>query len=101
MLNRLLEKEKALEVFNRLTDKQAFEVEPLQLIELLSGMINCEKNPAFDCRRAWNKQTWLSKQIGNPGTAIKVSRDGLLFNVIKVNTFSKRMKRSTIPTNGL
>jgi conjugal transfer ATP-binding protein TraC len=79
-INRLREKRtKALETLNRLSHKSAFGVEPLQLIEFLSGIINFEKNPSFDCPRTWNRHTWLSKQIGNPGTAIKIQKDGLVF----------------------
>lgn len=82
-LHRLAEKKgKALETFNRLGNgggKRAFEVEPLQLIEFLSGMLNLEKNPSTNARKKWNKQTWLSKQIGDPGTAIEVFKDGLIF----------------------
>ncbi len=88
-LDRLVEKKaKALEVLNRISGKSAFEVEPLQLIELLSGIINFEKKPEFNSRKKWNKETWISKQICNPGSALEVKKDGLLFHGNKdVNVF--------------
>jgi len=80
-LNRLRDKRtKALETLNRLSHKTAFGVEPLQLIECLSGIINFEKTPSFDCPRIWNKHTWLSKQMSNPGTSVQVQKDGLIFH---------------------
>ncbi len=80
-LDRLVEKKaKTLEVLNRISGKAAFEVGPLQLIELISGIINFEKKPEFDCRKKWNKETWLSKQICNPGSALEVKKDGLIFH---------------------
>lgn len=83
-LERILQKKKkALETFNRLrksSSNSIFEVGPIQLIEVLSGMVNYENDISFDTRKAWNKHTWLSKQIGNPGTAIEVRHDGLVFH---------------------
>ncbi len=80
-LDRLVEKKaKALDVLNRISGKSAFEVEPLQLIEVLSGIMNFAKQPVVNCRKKWNKETWLSKQICNPGSALEVKKDGLLFH---------------------
>ena len=85
-LKKILDKKaKALSTFNRLSNansnsKRAYEVEPLQLIEFVSGIVNLEKKPLTRTRKKWNKDTWLSKQIGNPGTSIEVCKDGLMFH---------------------
>lgn len=97
-LDRLVEKKaKALEVLNRISGKSAFEVEPLQLIELLSGIMNFEKKPEFDSRKKWNKETWLSKQICNPGSALEVKKDGLLFHGNKDTNFFKTYEVTDYP----
>ena len=97
-LNKLREKKKkALETLNRLSHKQAFEVEPLQLIELLSGMINHSKTPAYDCRLTWNKNTWLSKQLCNPGTALQINKNGILFQEADAQTFFKTYEVTDYP----
>lgn len=86
VLNKLLDKKtKALGTFNRLGNAngntgRAYEIEPLQLIEFVSGLLNLEKSPSTTCRKKWNKHTWLSKQMSNPSTAIEVCRDGLMFH---------------------
>lgn len=81
VMDRLVKKKvKALEVLNRISGKNAFEIDPLRLMELVSGLVNYEKKPRLDCRRNWNRHTWLSKQICNPGTAIRVLENGILFH---------------------
>lgn len=80
-LDRLVEKkQKALKTFSRLTRNQVFEVGPQQLIEFLSGMVNFQSSPSIDARRSWNKTTWLSKQMGIPGSRIEVRQDRLIFH---------------------
>lgn len=79
-LNRLLEKKKkALETFSRIS--QCFEVGPSQLLEIVSGLVNFKKEPAIETKK-WSKDTWLSNQIGMPGTAIECFHDKLLFHDI-------------------
>lgn len=78
---KLLEKKKkALEVLGRISGDNAFELAPLQLMKFLSGLINVEKGVATDCRKKWDKDTWLSRQIGDTGSSIEVRREGLLFH---------------------
>ena len=77
VLMRLNEKKKkALEVFGRLS--QAFEMEPSHLIDLLSGLINFDGGLS-SLRKKWDPHNWISKQIGAPGTALEVTREGVLF----------------------
>jgi conjugal transfer ATP-binding protein TraC len=71
-------KKKVFETFARLS--QPFETEPTQLIELLSGILNFDPNPSIQTRRVWNKATWISKQVGLPGSAIEVSKEGMIFH---------------------
>lgn len=83
-LDRLVEKKKkVLETFSRFT--QAFEIEPSQLLEILSGVVNFDLDPCLNGRRSWNKNTWLSKQIGVPGSALEVRKDRLLFHNSRSN----------------
>lgn len=97
-LDRLVEKKaKALEVLGRISGKSAFEVQPLQLIELLSGLINYDQKTSFECRKRWNKKTWLSKQICNPSSAITVRKDGLTFHENDRQTFFKTYEVTDYP----
>ena len=71
-------KKKALETFARFS--QAFEVEPFQLIELLSGLVNFDLDTSTQARRLWNKNTWISKQVSLPGSALEIRKDGIIFH---------------------
>ncbi len=78
-LDKLVEKKsKAIQTFSRLS--QAFEIEPFQLIELLSGLVNFDLDVSTQSRRSWNKNTWISKQVCLPGTAIEAQKEGLVFH---------------------
>ena len=70
-------KKKAVETFSRLS--HVFEIGPAELISLLSGMVNFDLSPSTQARKAWNKETWISKQISLPGGSVEVRKDGLLF----------------------
>jgi conjugal transfer ATP-binding protein TraC len=77
-LEKLVEKKKkAVETFSRLS--HVFEMKPAELISLLSGMVNFDLNPITQTRKAWNQDTWISKQVCLPGGGIEVKKDGLLF----------------------
>ena len=71
-------KKKVLETFSRFS--QAFEIEPTQLIEALSGMLNFDLDTSIQTRRAWNGNTWISRQVCLPGSALEVSKEGLTFH---------------------
>ena len=86
-----------METFNRLNHRQTFEVEPSQLIAFLSGFINLSKDPSYDCRRTWNEHTWISKQVGNPGSAIEVKKDGLIFHGKEDQRFFKTYEATDCP----
>ncbi len=76
---KLVEKRnKALEVFSRIS--QASEVEPLALIELLSGMLNFDLSTKTKTRTSWDQNNWISRQALLPGGALEVAKDGLLFH---------------------
>ena len=78
-LDRLVEKKKkSFQTFSRMS--QTFELEPFQLIELLSGLINIDLEASTQARKAWQENSWISKQVCMPGSAIEVSKDGLLFS---------------------
>ncbi len=78
-LDKLVQKKaKALETFSHFN--AAVELQPFQLIELLSGFINFDLDPALHTRKTWNKNTSICKQIPIPGSALEVKKDGLLFH---------------------
>ncbi len=78
-VTRLVEKrKKALEVFSRMS--QAFDMEPLALIELLSGMLNFDQTTATEARASWDQNNWISRQACLPGGAIEVAKDRLVFH---------------------
>ena len=78
-LSNLVEKKKkALGTFSRFS--QAFEIEPSQLIEILSGILNFDLDTSSQTRRDWNKNTWISRQVGTPGSALEIRKDGLIFH---------------------
>ncbi len=78
-LDSLVEKKKkVLETFSRFS--QSFEIEPSQLIEWLSGIVNFDQDPSIQTRRSWNKNTWISRQIGAPGSALEVRKESLIFH---------------------
>lgn len=84
LLDRLVrKKQKTLEILHRLTHRQAFEVGPLSFIELLSGLLNPDLTATTQGRSTWNRHTWLSAQVGQPGTALEVQPGGLLFHAKK------------------
>ncbi len=79
LIGKLSEKQsKALAVFSRFTD--AVILEPRDLIAALSGIVNFDQETALQARRAWNSDTWLSKQITLPGGGVEVRKDGLIFH---------------------
>lgn len=76
-LDRLVEKKnKSVQVFSRLS--QTFEIEPFQLLEMLSGLINFDLDTSSKTRQSWNQHTWLSKQVCMPSSALEVTKNGLI-----------------------
>lgn len=97
-LEKLTEKKKkAIETFSRLS--HVFEMEPAELITLVSGMAGFDLNPETQTRKAWNRDTWLSKQVCMPGGAIEVRKDGLLFNNGKGEALFKTYEAVDFPDN--
>jgi len=78
-LNALVEKrKKAFETFSRIS--VALEMEPDQLIEVLSGLVNFDPSSEIESRKTWDTNNWISNQICLPGSALEVHADGLLFH---------------------
>ncbi|NNM42945.1 MAG: TraC family protein, partial [Chlamydiae bacterium] len=79
VISRLREKkQKALEVFNRITS--ALEVAPTQLIEIISVVAVSVQNKEVNTRRKREENTWLSKQMCLPGTALEIKDKHLIFH---------------------
>jgi conjugal transfer ATP-binding protein TraC len=77
-LDKLVEKrKKAFETFSRIS--QAFEMEPDQLIELLSGFMNFNASTEISARK-WDRDNWISKQVCLPGSALEIAADGIVFH---------------------
>lgn len=80
-LDQLVDKKnKAYETLSRLSGKNTFEVEPFQLIELLSGMVDFDAKPEHQARKTWEMDTWISKQCCMPGSGLEVKKNGLIFH---------------------
>jgi conjugal transfer ATP-binding protein TraC len=95
-LDSLVEKKKkALETFARFS--QSFEIEPTQLIEVLSGIVNFDSDTSMQTRRSWNKNTWISRQVGVPGSAIEIRKDGLVFHGANSNSMMRTYEAVDFP----
>jgi len=95
-LDRLVEKKKkAIQVFSRLS--QAFELEPFQLIELLSGLINVDLDASTQSRKIWNENTWISRQVCLPGSSIEVSKEALSFSGSQRNVVLRTYEATDYP----
>ena len=71
-------KEKVIATLSRVA--QVIDLAPSQLLSVVSGLINFELDPNINCRKKWNKNTYLSTQAALPGGAIEVRKDGLIFD---------------------
>lgn len=90
LLERISEKKsKSLETLSRLSRKNAFEVSPIELMELISGMVTFNKNPSIQNRKNWNNETWLSAQALLPGHGLEVTKDSLIFHAKNSQTIFK------------
>ena len=95
-LDKLVQKKaKALETFSHFSS--AVELQPFQMIELLSGFINFDLDPALHTRKTWNRQTSISKQIPLPGSALEVKKDGLIFHGKNTTSLFKTYEVTDFP----
>ena len=91
----LEKKKKALAVLSRLSI--AMDVDPLSLLELLSGMVNFDMEKGTNNRQAWNPMTWISRQVCQPGSAISIQHDNLIFQTPKDSAHFKTYEAVDFP----
>jgi conjugal transfer ATP-binding protein TraC len=95
-LDRLVEKrKKAFETFSRISP--VYEMEPDQLIETVSGLVNFDPSLGIEAKKNWDTNNWLSKQICMPGSAIEVAPDGIVFHSAANSTFMRSYEAIDFP----
>lgn len=88
-------KKKATAVLSRLSI--VMDVDPLSLLEVLSGMVNFDMEKGTSARKEWNPTTWISRQVCQPGSALSIHPSHLVFQTSKESAHFKSYEAIDFP----